>query len=61
MSSKADWTRFEMLKNAVMALPDIRQDKVEALRQLVKTGKYDVTDLQIADALLDDKRNGGSI
>jgi anti-sigma28 factor (negative regulator of flagellin synthesis) len=61
MSLALDSTRLEMLTNAVMTLPDVRKGKVEALRQLVACGKYNVTDLQIADVLLNDEPNGGSI
>jgi|HubBroStandDraft_6_1064221.scaffolds.fasta_scaffold2179460_1 negative regulator of flagellin synthesis FlgM len=32
--------------------PDIRQDKVEALRQAVQSGEYKVDPAQIADAMI---------
>jgi anti-sigma28 factor (negative regulator of flagellin synthesis) len=41
-----------------MALPDVRKQKVEALRQFGKSGKYHVTDLEIAGVLQNDERIG---
>ena len=35
----------------VQQMPDIRQDRVEALRQAVQSGQYQVSDQQIADAI----------
>jgi negative regulator of flagellin synthesis FlgM len=37
-------------------LPDIRQERVEALRQQVQSGKYEVSSKQIADAILRDEK-----
>ena len=61
MSLEFDSTRINILKNAVLALPDVRKEKVEALQQSVRSGKYEVTNVQIADALLGDEPNGGLI
>lgn len=54
MSLKIDSERLKILKSAVMQLPDVRKEKVEAFRRLVESDKYEVTDAQIADALLND-------
>jgi len=61
MSLEFDSTRINILKNSVLALPDVRKEKVEALQQSVRSGKYEVTNVQIADALLGDEPNGGLI
>lgn len=37
-------------------LPEIREERVEQLRQLVQSGKYDVSSKQIADAILRDEK-----
>jgi negative regulator of flagellin synthesis FlgM len=37
-------------------LPEIRQERVEQLRELVQSGKYDVSSKQIADAILRDEK-----
>lgn len=37
-------------------LPDIRQERVEALRQQVQSGKYEVSSKQIAEAILRDEK-----
>jgi len=54
MSLEFDSTRIDILKNAVLALPDVRKEKVEALRNTISSAKYEVTNVQIADALLRD-------
>jgi anti-sigma28 factor (negative regulator of flagellin synthesis) len=59
MSPKIDSERLKMLKRDVMMLPDVRKEKVEALRRLVENGKYEVTDAEIADALLNDRHGPG--
>lgn len=58
MPLEVDSARLKILKSAVMARPDVRKEKVEALRQFVKSGKYHVTDLEILGVLLKDERNG---
>lgn len=37
-------------------LPDVRQEKVEALRQKIESGEYKPSAEQIADAILKDER-----
>jgi flagellar biosynthesis anti-sigma factor FlgM len=37
-------------------LPDIRQDKVDSLRQLILSGRYRVSSQNIADAIMKDEQ-----
>lgn len=37
-------------------LPDMREERVEQLRQMVQSGKYDVSSKQIAEAILRDEK-----
>jgi negative regulator of flagellin synthesis FlgM len=46
-----DSTSIEQLKAALSQVPEVRQDRVEALRQAVGNGSYQVTDQQLADAI----------
>jgi negative regulator of flagellin synthesis FlgM len=55
--SLGDAEQLEKLAAAVMSLPNLRKEKVEALRRRVESGEYEVTDAQIADALLQDQRS----
>jgi flagellar biosynthesis anti-sigma factor FlgM len=53
--SLGDAEQLVKLTAAVMSLPDARKERVEALRRRVESGEYEVTDAQIADALLQDQ------
>jgi len=44
------------LVDRAKCLPEIREERVEALRQLVQSGKYDVSSKEIAEAILRDER-----
>ena len=43
------------LVDRAKSLADVREDRVEALRQLVQSGKYDVSSKEIAEAILRDE------
>jgi len=47
-----DYVRAQALTAAVSQLPEVRQDKVAALTQLVRSGHYAVSPEQTAEALL---------
>lgn len=47
-----DATRVNSLVAKALDAPQIRQDKVEALRQAVESGKYTVDPAQIAEAMI---------
>jgi anti-sigma28 factor (negative regulator of flagellin synthesis) len=49
-----DYVRVQALATAVSQLPEIRQDKVAALAEKVRSGNYAVTSEQTAEALLSD-------
>ncbi len=46
-----DTARIEQLKTELARLPEIRQDRVEALRKAIGDGSYQVADQQLADAM----------
>ena len=46
--------RLSGLEAKVASAPDIRQDRVEQLRQAIASGTYSVSDEQLADAMLRD-------
>jgi len=46
-----DKARVQTLEAAVLAQPEVREQKVDALRQAVGKGEYAVSDTQIADAI----------
>jgi flagellar biosynthesis anti-sigma factor FlgM len=46
-----DSTRVEQLKAALSSVPEVRQERVEALRQSIGKGTYQVTDQQLAEAI----------
>jgi flagellar biosynthesis anti-sigma factor FlgM len=48
----ADQVRVQALGTAVLQLPEIRQEKVEALAEQVRQGNYQVSAQQTAGALL---------
>lgn len=47
-----DRTNITSLVSQVMASPEVRQDKVEALRQAISNGQYKVEPDKVADAML---------
>lgn len=47
-----DYARVQVLTAAVSQLPEIRQDKVAALSQMIRSGNYAVSSEQTADALV---------
>jgi len=49
-----DPTRVNDLQAQAMAQPDVREQKVELLRQAIGKGEYAVHESQVADALLAD-------
>jgi len=51
-SLSVDTLNISSLKAQALASPEIRQDKVEALRQQVQNGQYKVDPDQIAKAIL---------
>ena len=53
-----DRVRLHALASQAMAQPEVRGQKVEALRQAVGKGEYAVSDGQIADAIVADLRGG---
>lgn len=48
----ADYVRAQALTTALSQLPDVRQDKVAALAEMVRNGNYAVTSEQTAAALM---------
>ena len=46
-----DTQTVQGLKAQLSHVPEIRQDRVDALRQAVKSGTYQVSDQQISDAI----------
>jgi len=44
----------QRLKVSLSRMPDIRQDRVNALRQAVSSGTYQVSDQQLSDAIASD-------
>jgi len=55
-----DHTRVRALEGEVMAQPEVRQQRVELLRQSLGKGEYVVSDGQVADAILADLTNGSA-
>ena|SRR5205085_11674968 len=55
-----DPTRIRNLENHVIAQPEVRQEKVDSLRQTLGKGEYSVSDGQIADAIFADLANGSA-
>ena len=45
---------LEQLKAALSQVPEVRQDRVDALRQAVSSGTYNVSDQQLSDAIASD-------
>jgi flagellar biosynthesis anti-sigma factor FlgM len=50
----ADGQKLQDLKAALNQLPDTRQDRIHSLRQALQKGSYQVSDSQIANAMLSD-------
>jgi len=48
---------LDHLKSALAQTPEIRQDRVEALRQAIGSGNYHVSDQQLATAIYSELRN----
>lgn len=46
--------RLSGLETQVASMPEIRQGRVDQLRQAIKAGTYSVTDEQLASAMLGD-------
>lgn len=44
---------YQTAKAAVSAAPDIREDKVEALKRSIASGTYNVSGEELADKLID--------
>ena len=55
-----DHTRVRVLESQVMAQPEVRQQRVESLRQSLGKGEYAVSDGQVADAMLADLTSGST-
>jgi flagellar biosynthesis anti-sigma factor FlgM len=57
-----DSSRIEQLKASLSGVPEVRQERVNALRQAISQGTYHVTDQQLAGAISDATLigNGGS-
>src|SRR5205085_4127705 len=53
-----DGTRVRTLEAHVLSQPEVRQERVELLRQSLGKGEYAVSDGQIADAMLADMAGG---
>jgi flagellar biosynthesis anti-sigma factor FlgM len=41
----------QQLKSSLSQLPEVRQDRVDTLRQAVSSGSYQVSDQQLSDAI----------
>ncbi|HWP83818.1 MAG TPA: flagellar biosynthesis anti-sigma factor FlgM [Terriglobia bacterium] len=50
----ADRESIEALKSRLKEVPEVRWERVAALRQAVQSGTYHVSDQQLADAMLQD-------
>jgi flagellar biosynthesis anti-sigma factor FlgM len=55
-----DQSRVRALETQVLAQPEVRQQRVDLLRQSLGKGEYSVSDTQLADAILADITNGSS-
>ena len=49
-----DGKKLAALKATLAQLPEVRQDRVNALRQAVAKGNYGVSDQQLSDAIASD-------
>jgi len=50
----ADGATVQQLKARLSQVPEVRQERVEALRQAVGSGNYRVSDQQLGDAIASD-------
>lgn len=55
-----DQTRVRALESQVLAQPEVRQQRVDLLRQSVGKGEYAVSDNQIANAIIADLASGST-
>lgn len=55
-----DQSRVRSLENQVLAQPEVRQQRVELLRQSLGKGEYAVSDGQVAEAMLADLTSGSA-
>ena len=55
-----DSTRVRALETQVMAQPEVRQERVDLLRQSLGKGEYAVSEGQVADAMLADLTAGSA-
>ena len=53
-----DNSAIQNLKAQLAKLPEVRQDRVDALRQAVSSGNYRVSDQQLSDAIGSDLMAG---
>jgi len=51
----------QQLKSTLSQLPEVRQDRVNALRRAVSSGSYQVSNQQLADAIGSDLLSSGQI
>jgi negative regulator of flagellin synthesis FlgM len=42
---------IQQLKSSLSQVPEVRQERVDALRQVVSSGSYQVSDQQLSDAI----------
>lgn len=54
----ADSVTVQQLKANLSQVPEIRQDRVDALRQAMSNGSYQVSDQQLGDAIGSDLLTG---
>lgn len=52
-----DQSLVQTLETQALAQPEVRQQRVDLLRQLLGKGEYSVSDTQLADAILADITN----
>ena len=45
---------IQSLKSSLAEMPEVRQERVQALRQAVASGSYQVSDQQLSDAIRSD-------
>lgn len=55
-----DQPRVETLRNQALTQPEVRQQRVDLLRQSLGKGEYSVTDTQVAAAIIADLTNGSA-
>ena len=48
---------YQIAKNAVAAAPDVREDKVNAIKQALASGTYNVSMEEVADKLINSSFN----